>query len=176
MQSLSDQQHLAAISAVVGELKQIYHYRMLLDGEDTLQRVMDEAAAFYRDTEDKDSGHERLRDAVRDILDKIDLEEQESYTGLDYTTLVREIEQHETSSLVMIDRNEVNGYLTFRFYDTSGELAGKLTFDEIEEDMIGRVNAVTDHLASYEDVVAYQTEVETAWDAYDPDRASAMQV
>lgn len=176
MPPLPDQKYLAAMSAIIGELKQIYHYRMLLDGEDSLQRVTDEAAAFYRDIGGNDSDLERLREAVRDILDKIDHEEQESCTGLDYATLMREISQNGTSSLVTIDRNEVNGYVTFRFYANSGELAGKFTFDEIEDDMIGRTNAVTDYLAANENTIIFQAEVETVWDAYDPDSAPAMQI
>lgn len=176
MPPLPDQKYLAAMSAVIGELKQIYHYRMLLDGEDSLQRVTDEAAAFYRDTGGNDSDLERLREAVRGILAEIEQEEHESYTGLSYPNLMLEIAQNETSSLVTIDRNKVNGYVTFRFYANSGELAGKLTFDEIEDDMVGRANAVTDYLAAKENTIIFQTEVEKVWDDYEPDSAPAMQI
>ncbi len=77
----------------------------------------------------------------------------------------------EASELVTVERNSVNGYVTFKFYETSGELAGKMTFDEIEDDMVARTKAVIDHLASTEHTILYQNEVESVWDAYDPDAA-----
>ncbi|NTF17331.1 hypothetical protein G6L37_02645 [Agrobacterium rubi] len=176
MTSQTDQKYLAALSAVIDELKSIYHYQMLLDGEDAVNHVTEECARFYEDTGDAKADQQRLREGVKDVLEKIDLEEQEAFTGTDYTTLVSEIEQHETSSLVMIDRNHVNGNVTFKFYDNSGELAGKLTFDEIDEEMIGRANAVTDHLAAAETTVLYQDEVEAVWDAYDPEQNQSIQI
>jgi hypothetical protein len=91
--------------------------------------------------------------------------------GMSFTDLELEIGCFEASELVNVERNAVNGYVTFRFYDTTGDLAGKLTFDEIEDDMVERTKAVIDHLASTENTILYQDEIESVWNRYDPDAA-----
>ncbi len=98
-------------------------------------------------------------------------DEDDFPTSMTFQDLYHEIECLEASELVTVERNEVNGYINFRFYDTTGDLAGKLTFDEIFDDMVGRTKAVIDHLASTEHTILYQNEVESVWDAYDPDAA-----
>jgi DNA-directed RNA polymerase subunit H (RpoH/RPB5) len=92
----------------------------------------------------------------------------EDFPQMSFKDLQLEIDCLEASELVTVERNDVNGYVSFRFYDTAGDLAGKLTFDEIEDDMVGRTKAVIDHLASTEHTVLYQDEIESVWDRYDP--------
>lgn len=98
---------------------------------------------------------------------EIEIDDEDDEPTLDFDTLVAEIEDHETGSLVSLERNPVNGYVTFRFYENSGELAGKLVFDELEDGMIGATKAVADYLANAEKSVEYQTEIEAIWEDYD---------
>jgi hypothetical protein len=169
--SHQDPKYLALVSDVIEGLKE--HYHALLSDEDIVRRVTERSARFYRDTGDTQADYARLRDGAEKVIDAIEIEEADHGT-LDFATLAKEIEEHETGSLVAVNRNEVNGYITFRFYDNAGELAGKLTFDEICDDMIGRAKAVADHLASSEFAILYQSEVENAWDAYDADSVPPM--
>lgn len=98
-------------------------------------------------------------------------DEDEFPPSMSFQDLHSDIGCLEASELVTVERNEVNGYINFRFYDTTGDLVGKLTFDEIEDDMVARTKAVIDHLASTENTILYQNEVESVWDSYDPDAA-----
>lgn len=92
---------------------------------------------------------------------------------MSFNELQSGIECLEASELVTVERNEVNGYINFRFYDTTGDIVGKMTFDEIEDDMVERTKAVIDHVASTDSTILYQNEVESIWDAYDPGAAPA---
>lgn len=170
MSAQQDSRYLSILADVIEGLKE--YYSTLLSDEDIVRRVTERSARFYHDSGDNQADYARLRDGAEKILDAIEIEEAD-YGGLDFDTLVSEVENHETGSLVGIERNKVNGYVTFRFYDGNGELAGKLTFDEIEEDMVGRAKAVADHLASTENTILYQSEVEDMWNGYDPDNAAS---
>lgn len=169
----SDPKYLAVLSDVIEGMKE-YHPDLLAD-EDVVMRVTERSAQFYHDTGNAQADYQHLRDSVENVIDDIRTQD-DWYDPYDYATFVRQVEQHETSSLVSIDRNEVNGFVTIRFSDNAGHLAGKLTFDEVDEEMIGRIKAVTDHLAASENTIIYQDEVDEVWEAYDPDQTSSIKI
>jgi hypothetical protein len=95
------------------------------------------------------------------------MDDAENAIAVDFKDVVAEIETHEASHLVMFDRNAASGYVTFKFYGTNGELMGKLTFDEVSEDMVPRAKAVLDFLSSTPrsmNSIPYQEAVQSAWD------------
>lgn len=90
---------------------------------------------------------------------------EEDYPATTVEEVRAAIADHEASHLVTIERNDVNGYVTFRFYAENDALAGKLTFDELSDDMADRAKGVLDFLSSTEHVPLYQTDVEERWEA-----------
>lgn len=166
-----DPRYLALMNDVFEGLAD--YYSANLSDEAIRARLIDESVGHYRNTGDDQADYAVLRDKVEIRLDAIDLEHMEA-SGLDYDTLVSEVGQHEAAELVMIDRNPVNGFVTFKFYDRGGSLAGKISFDALEDDMAGRANAVLDHLSSITHTVVFQDEILQVWDGYDPNASTSM--
>lgn len=160
-----DSNYLSTLNTVFEGLQE-YYPRLLAD-EAIRTQITERAVNAYKDTDDPQDAYIALRDAVERRLEALEQEEAVA-AGITFSELEAEIGLLEASALATIERNAVNGYITFRFYDPSGELAGKLTFDGPEEDMVGRTKAVVDHLASAEHTIIYQKEVEEIWDSYDP--------
>ncbi len=84
---------------------------------------------------------------------------------LSFKDIVNEIEKHPASELVSFDYNAVNGYSTFLFRGTDGEVVAKFTFDEVSDDMVERAKAVLDHLSTTHKVTITQEEIQDIWDA-----------
>ncbi|WP_327210517.1 hypothetical protein [Rhizobium leguminosarum] len=93
------------------------------------------------------------------------IDDDEDYPAVTMEDLQEQINEHEASHLVTLERNSANGYVTFRFYGANDELAGKMTFDELEEDMAGRAKAVLDFLSKTDRTLTYQEDVDAAWNA-----------
>lgn len=96
------------------------------------------------------------------------MNDEDNFPTVSFNDVVAEIETHDAANLIMFDRNSVNGYVTFKFYGTGGQLEGKLTFDEVTEDMAHRAKAVLDHLSTTTKAVLFQDEVQNIWDNADP--------
>lgn len=87
------------------------------------------------------------------------------FPAASFEEIVAEIETHDAFELVMFDRSPSSGYVTIMFYERSGESAGKLTFDEPEEDMVFRAKAVLDFLSTTTGSVEYMVDVQSVWDS-----------
>lgn len=92
------------------------------------------------------------------------MDDDDNYPAVTFEEIVAQIETHDASELIMFDRSPSSGYVVFQFYDRSGEAAGKLTFDEPEEDMAFRARAVLDFLATTTDAIQYMDDIQSVWD------------
>lgn len=99
-----------------------------------------------------------------DHMDEDDIE----IPGVSYDELVSEINKHEASHLIMLDRNDVNGMVMFRFYGKDSQCKGQLRFDSIDDDMAFRAGAVLDFLSQTENFVIDQMEIEGVWNNAKP--------
>lgn len=92
-------------------------------------------------------------------------DEDGDYPPVTVEDLQIEIDEHEASHLLTINRNPVNGMVTFRFFEESGNPVGELVFDEIEEDMGERAKAVLTYIWAIDHFILYQNDVERVWSA-----------
>lgn len=100
------------------------------------------------------------------------MHDEDDFPPVRLEDIMAEIQEHDASHLVTSERNSVNGYVTFRFYDMDDELQIKMTFDDLSEDMGVRAKAVLDYLASAEGFVL-EADIQRVWDR-DPNAAPAM--
>lgn len=92
-------------------------------------------------------------------------DEDDDYPPVTVEDLQIEIDEHEASYLLTINRNPVNGMVTFRFCEESGNPVGELVFDELEEDMGERAKAVLTYVSTIDHFILYQNDVERVWSA-----------